>query len=1213
MNKSRRLVAVMVLLCMLLGMQGFPALATEGATASFTGRVIDADSKQPVSGVKVTLMTRDWEQLARAETNADGVWIARDVPKGSLYRLGFSHGAYDFESARFDESKAGTKDGAIDCGTWEGERTGVSIDSTTATTAAQQATTTQPLQTSESGTTTTPSSTGEGSDTTTQPNQEAGDAQKATGDDAWRLGGPVLHTRGGSEVLTAENRISWGPVDGATAYLFILMDLEAGVPLADISRTADTYMQLPTDRMEVGRSYRVSVAAVKDFDDEVTESIIGKPTDWEFVYVEGDLPEEQDEPTENPPPAEEDEEPQDPADPLPPLNLGVPEDAPDVHLVPVMELIDGEGKLESEISIKWKPAAGAESYDLYVGLDEPLQLVATGLTETEYTYVPHELGVYSAYVVAHVGIEQKASDRMNFQVTMGLSVLSLGLDTGTGDSVEFATMAADVQLTTVDRGVDGYFVSWDPTIVTSGTIDKYTITVKNASGTTVMGPTEFAPASSYSFSRSFTAGIAYTVRVAAFDNSATPVELQGWTGTFTPIASPTFTDLTASGYIVTGGSATWSSITGVTQYRWEVLNSAGNTVGSGVATGTSLADSTTAGFSFSGLLGSTDSVSAAYKLRVCAVGTPTANTSNWVEINFVVARSTVAIIKDFTITPTQTPYYTGQSLTFQIVPVVAGVYPSKVIVYARNKAVSTELTVSASGTFTYAFAEVGIYEVYLSSLNNMPNSQVHTLDVRAGGAVITAIDLHKKATALKIQWTAVEGATGYELTVGHMDGTSKVTYAISPTTVSTTTTALATSYEVPATVFSKIGPFYARVTAKMGSTIGDLPSADEYFDVIDGAYKTGKTTVKAANAKGYLLANTTQKEVALLSKGEEVTIIGEEGDFYYVQLGTDTNGNVIRVFVPKEALNKKSSSSSSGSSSGGSSSGGSSSGGSSGSGGAVSIGDASTASYLEALGTDELRRGTYTYLPELYQPLINSIASGEVAAKAKLELLGMCFSPLPNDLNNDEYSQARERAAWNLVPAFLVMMAADVTTDDMIGQPDAVQRIAGALVATIDELMGTNSLMEDSYKTVLQTLRDKANTLAQSGSGSVSGTRVDAAVAVMDQVLSGTSYDQGVITQVQNGLAAGAADEPYEVRIMRVLYALTDYEQTRVTTAQNALSSGSGSVSDTQAAYLDYVFAVGKLHQLSYAFGGAKADVVVKNWGAEIARLLAVNKVLNAG
>ncbi len=83
--------------------------------------------------------------------------------------------------------------------------------------------------------------------------------------------------------------------------------------------------------------------------------------------------------------------------------------------------------------------------------------------------------------------------------------------------------------------------------------------------------------------------------------------------------------------------------------------------------------------------------------------------------------------------------------------------------------------------------------------------------------------------------------------------------------------------------------------------------------------------------------------------------------------------------------------------------------------------------------------------------------------------------------------------------------------------------------------------------------------------------------------------------------------------MLRVLYAMADYEEQKLAKAITDLPD-SATVTDinlVQDAYLDYVFAVAKLHQLAYAFGGAAADTVVENWGAEISRLIAVNRVFN--
>lgn len=674
---------------------------------------------------------------------------------------------------------------------------------------------------------------------------------------------------------------------------------------------------------------------------------------------------------------------------------------------------------------------------------------------------------------------------------------------------------------------------------------------------------------------------------------------------------PVYTGDVAAGFLMIGSSsAQWNAIAGASGYEWKVMDSRdGQVKANGVAI-----ESTVPAASLAGL---TANVQYVFAVRTIATNM---NPSPWVIREVMVIASSTPFITGFTMSANQvTP---GTTVTFQLLGQTLPAATKVVIVY-NNTTMEYDVNITTNKTVSLRFDQLGSYAIHFTNGTALPPTASQTLLVANQPITLTIkeIGVKEKDKTFNIEWNAVSDTT-FSLLIWHMDGTLQFPASSIKTN----------SYAVPATSVPKIGPYSVTVTAEVSEP---KPTATATFNVIDASYKSTTGKVKEAATPMYLYAGN-KTMVTQLSKDQSVTVLGELDGYYHIRLGTTTGTTTTSTttttetttygFVLKDALTVTASSSSGGSS------GGSSSGGSGGSrtGSSSSI---NAAAFKAAFETEEIRRASYAYIPKLYLPLMEMMADPEntdVMPRTLQELLTINFAPLPQVLNSEQYAEPRERAAWNQVTAYLIMLVSEAATDEVVQQPDAMQALATYAYEVIDEQLliiqtATEEaaeevqLIDDAVQKVLGEVSAQAKTVAESKSaGALQGTNQEIAISVIERILNTMPYDAVLLEEIPKAFDTTlhpdiVPDEPLEVRLLRVLYALSDYEQTRFALALEALGDTASidEINTVYNAYLDYVYAVARMHNLGFTMGKASANEVVQNWGTETKRLVNVNEVYN--
>lgn len=753
----------------------------------------------------------------------------------------------------------------------------------------------------------------------------------------------------------------------------------------------------------------------------------------------------------------------------------------------------------------------------------------------------------------------------------------------------------------------------------------FQIRIYEKGATTLPAYVDVSTRTSYTHTEQMAYGKTYVAEVRALD-AATPqvaapsesvtIEIP-WTVPSTALKTPVFTGDIASGFLLRNTSiSTWNAVTGsgTITYDYILYNAQGEAVSgyAGAVAVNSIAASVFAALD----AGTSEANRGQYTLAVRAKSNSSGVTpSPWSLVKFKMVETTEKFITGFTTTHTEG----SAAVTFTL----TGNLPAQVVLCYRDASSATSSvvrkTLTVGGTsnnqVTHTFDTAGTYIVWFENAGgNLPPTASRTLTVGSHAIEITnttGFSPKKKGTSFNVEWTR-QSDVSYFIEIMYADTTLARSIAVTTTPAS-----------VPGEAISQIGPYRLRVIGVHVNTTQTIASEWLLFDVVDGSYteKTGK--VKTAGTPTYVLASASTQDIwTSLAKDTEVKVVGELNGYYHVSIGNTTTGIMYR-FMLKNALTVSSSSGSGSGSGSGSSGSGSSGSGSSGSRpSGASGGSISATAYKEALGSSALRKSSYTYVPELYAPLMKAMEDGDVMQRTKMELLATSFSSLPDELTSAQYSEVRERAAWNLVTAYMSYFITGSVDDSITSQADAVQQISNLVIADIEELLALGKPLDASVDKVLREVQQSAQkTISDTSGGPLAGTTKKAIVAeALKRILAANDYvevpyDEVIIDKIQLAMEDPTIvpNEPLEVQLMRVLYALTEYEQEKLTGQVDLLAATApiAEINAVQDVYLDYVFTVAKLHQMAFAFGGAAADTVVQNWGAEIARLIAVNKVYN--
>lgn len=1080
---------------------------------------------------------------------------------------------------------------------------------------------------------------------------------------------PVLNQT--PATITAETtEVSWTPAEHASAYRFAFEDVsDIVLPITILEEETDiTAFALPLEQMTRGNLYMLTIRSVS-YNEDGTETVSENPTVWRFTYVDTVVVEGAD------------------ADAAMPsiLSAGFMRTsfvaAAATGEKPVVGEVDGIGKKGAEIALAWTEVTGATKYDVYVGLGltPPAAPTASDLATKTYGYTPAAIGTYSVKVKAKSDTDDIGeSDVVTFVVTDSQFAArkawvngAASVYTNDADATKKADLADKTEVTIVGEGTrwqiktlagEYYFIDKasitetgpsklnkptglavvstedNPLSAISWTAqdtrtNKYQVVVLK--GTTVEktyeitvpvgGKTEFT------YPLQFIYGTAYTVRICALPLTAANEQSDYLEISYTrpkpsnvTLDKPVFTGDIIYGYLLKGSASAaatvpqWNAVTGATSYEWVVNDTTG---GNAIAV-TQTASPQIAATLLAGLKDETQ-----YRLSVRAKGTNSAVNpatdiySEWVDVQFTTIGATTPFVTGITMVPASPVVDEEVTITL-----TGNNIPSAVYLLVDGSITSTAYAVT-NGTISAQFTKAATFNLQVSNGKSaagleLPPSKSLYVTVQAKPTPVTmtlsALGVQEKGKQFTANWTAVTGAT-YLLRVSYLDNSA------SSNLRSTTN-----SVEVPGSVINKIGRYYATVETEGLAT--QVVSNIVYFDVTDASYKTTTGKAKANNTKTYDTAGTTHVNAVVLNKDDQVNIIGELGDYYHIRIGT-VGTDAQRLFVLKTDITKSGSSSSGGSSgsgSGGGSSSGSGSGGSTGTrpgAGGTSI---TTTAYNDAFGSESLRKSSYAYIPTLYDQLVIDLADPEktdITPFTEKEILTLNFSPLPLELNSDQYAQVRERAAWTLVTAVMTKIVKDAATTEMMAESNALQQIAGKVSAVIEEVLAQQDVaFDESVQKVLTEVKQKADEVVSSQMMQrLTGTQEEVVTSVLERLIAADKYDVEVIKAlfaaetklISSGekTADDLAAEPIEIQYMRVLYALSDYEESRVTAALASLPASAmiAEINAVQDTYLDYVFAVAKLHQMSFAYGGAKehSDLVVQNWGAEIARLIAINKVYN--
>lgn len=221
----------------------------------------------------------------------------------------------------------------------------------------------------------------------------------------------------------------------------------------------------------------------------------------------------------------------------------------------------------------------------------------------------------------------------------------------------------------------------------------------------------------------------------------------------------------------------------------------------------------------------------------------------------------------------------------------------------------------------------------------------------------------------------------------------------------------------------------------------------------------------------------------------------------------------------------------------------------------------------------------YAYVQDYYPLLAEMIKSREVAPKSMNALLTTVCSPWPDEMNDDLYDEVHERAAWNLVSAL----------------ETAIHNAPDGPATLLADMLSQDKTLDPQIKAALEQVLATAKATPD--------------VASPDELMAGLPYDKSVVAAVGVALEDAEPGEPEEVRIMRALYALVELKEQQVA---DTVATSPDDIDAMWNAYIDYTYAVAKLHSMSYALLRAPADIVVDNWGWEIGRLIAVNDIYEA-
>lgn len=278
-----------------------------------------------------------------------------------------------------------------------------------------------------------------------------------------------------------------------------------------------------------------------------------------------------------------------------------------------------------------------------------------------------------------------------------------------------------------------------------------------------------------------------------------------------------------------------------------------------------------------------------------------------------------------------------------------------------------------------------------------------------------------------------------------------------------------------------------------------------------------------------------------------------------------------------------------------------------------------TRGYQDAFAAFPARAESYAYLPDLIASLPDSLEDRSVR-RFGADLLAAVFSPPPAELS-DHFAAAHTRAAWNMVGTYLTMALTDeITTpaDAADSAEDAAGRVSGTINEVLSKYQYLDEVIADALRAVGQSARHASGTAQADPHENATPPEMALDTALRILAAADTSpetapFDPALLRAVQASLPV-QSDEPQEARILRALYAATEYEEAKLSALLETLEDDAqvAEVDAVQDAYLDYLFAAAKLHQVAYAIGGAQAQTVVDHWGVEIQRLNAVRDAYDA-